>query len=119
MESDWIYVDFNGMLGPDLVCLSHEDTIKTHSGDVIELKSGMIVTAYDEDADDNGNPDNLFATGVVEPSPDFARCRGSKWVLQINADGFRHESEMKERLNHEVDGIACCVRKPSLLTLAE
>jgi hypothetical protein len=42
----------------------------------------MVVTAFDLDADERGEPDNLIASGVVEPAPDWLRCRGSRWVLR-------------------------------------
>ena len=29
----------------------------------------MLLTAFDEDADEHGNRDDLVATGTVEPSP--------------------------------------------------
>jgi hypothetical protein len=54
----------------------------------------MEVTAYDEDAGDDGARDDLFATGVVEKSPAWLRCSGSKWVLRIDSHGVRHESEV-------------------------
>jgi hypothetical protein len=55
----------------------------------------MIVTAFDEDANDEGKRDDLVATGTVEPSPDSLGCRGSKWVLRIDRNGVRHESDIR------------------------
>jgi len=86
--------DFNGLFG-DLLCLSHGDTCRDESGAPVHLKAGMTVTAFDEDADENGNPDNLIANGIVEPSPDWLQCKGSKWVLKIDEAGVRHESDLK------------------------
>lgn len=93
-KSTWVLADFNGLLEPDLLCLSHEDTCRTESGQLVHLRPGMVVTAFDEDADDDGNRDDVFATGVVEPSPEHARCRGSRWALRIDRDGIRHESDV-------------------------
>ena len=59
------------------------------------LRAGMLVTAYDEDADEDGNPDWLLATGVVEPSRDWMQCRDSKWVLRFDENGCLHESDLK------------------------
>ena len=59
------------------------------------LRSGMVLTAFDEDIDDDRNADDLFATGTVIPSPEFARCNGSKWFLEIDENGVRHESDMR------------------------
>jgi hypothetical protein len=38
--------------------------------------------------------DDLLATGTVEPAPDWLQCNGSRWVLRIDADGVRHESDL-------------------------
>jgi len=90
-----VIADFNGLLEPGLLCLSHGDTCRNEAGEVITLRSGLIVTAFDHDADDNGQRDDLFATGTVEPSPEYARCRGSRWSLRIDHNGIRHESDLK------------------------
>jgi hypothetical protein len=54
----------------------------------------LQLTAFDRDQDASGNPDDLFATGVVEPSPDYAQCCGSRCALRINRDCIRHESDL-------------------------
>jgi len=91
-----VQADFNGLFrGWTMLCLSHSDTCVDESGVVIQLRTGMIVTAFDLDADEEGNPDNLIATGVVELSPDWLQCRGSRWVLMIDEHGVRHESDLR------------------------
>jgi hypothetical protein len=89
-----VRADFNGLFG-DLLCLSHEETCVDESGNLIPLRAGMILTAFDEDADEYGNRDDLIATGAVEVSPPWLQCRGSKWVLRIGENGVRHESEIR------------------------
>jgi hypothetical protein len=93
-KADWVVGDFNGMLEENLLCLSHESNVRTASGRLIELSAGMHLTAFDEDTDDSGNRDDIFASGVVEPSPDYAGCRGSVWSLRIDSNGIRHESDI-------------------------
>ncbi|MGZ8180604.1 MAG: hypothetical protein ACXWT1_01455 [Methylobacter sp.] len=83
------------MLAPDLLCLSHGESLRTADGRLIELRAGMSITAYDEDTDDDGNRDDIFASGIVEISPEFAQCQGSKWSLRIDSNGIRHESDLK------------------------
>ena len=56
------------------------------SGGVVQLKAGLVATAFDHDEDARGNRDDVFATGGVEPSPEYARCRGSRWALRIDGD---------------------------------
>ena len=92
-KSEWVAADFNGMLERDLLCLAHGDTAKTADGRAVELAAGMHLTAYDQDADEHGGPDDIFASGVVESSPSYAQCRGSVWSLRIDGDGVRHESD--------------------------
>jgi hypothetical protein len=84
--------DFNGLFGA-ILCLSHEDTCADETGAHVRLEAGMIVTAFDEDANERGERDDLVASGVVEPAPDWLQCRGSKWVLRIDQNGVRNESE--------------------------
>jgi hypothetical protein len=84
--------DFNGLFG-DILCLSHEDTCLDEEGQAVILRAGMNVTAFDLDSED-GKPDNLLASGTVEPSPEWLQCRGSKWVLKIDENGVRHESDL-------------------------
>jgi hypothetical protein len=86
--------DFNGLFG-DILCLSHADTAVEENGAKISLEAGMLLTAFDEDADESGERDDIVATGVVEPAPDWLACRGSKWVLRIDPNGVRHESEIE------------------------
>ena len=93
-KSTWVLADFNGLLEPGLLCLSHQDTCETQEGRTIQLKAGLTLTAFDHDLDDRGDPDDLFATGVVERSPDYAQCQGSRWSLRIDSDGIRHESDL-------------------------
>jgi hypothetical protein len=88
-----LQADFNGLFG-DVLCLSHNDTSIDERGAVVELRAGMVVTAFDEDLDDNGERDDLVASGTVERSPWSLRCRGSKWVLRIDGNGVRHESDI-------------------------
>jgi hypothetical protein len=95
-KREWVYGDFNGMLDRDLLCLSHEDTAKRQDGSLVVLAVGMALTAFDEDLGDDGGRDDLFVSGIVETSPQEAQCRGSKWSLRINGDGFRHESDLNQ-----------------------
>jgi hypothetical protein len=86
--------DFNGLFG-DLLCLSHEDSCRDEDGDTVMLKSGMIVTVFDIDEGESGERDDIIASGVVEPSPDWLQCKGLRWVLRIDARGVCHESDLK------------------------
>ena len=75
-----LQADFNGVFG-DILCLSHGETCLDETGAEVRLQAGMLVTAFEEDSDENGARDDLIASGVVEPSPDWLRCNGSTWAL--------------------------------------
>jgi len=92
-----LWADFNGVFG-QLLCLSHRDAALDESGNAVPLSAGMSVTAFMEDEDEHGNRDDLIASGTVEPSPDWLRCNGSRWVLRIDENGVRHESDLRQVL---------------------
>src|SRR5271167_1378403 len=85
--------DFSGLFG-DILCLSHDAFCRDESGNPIVLRSGMAAMAFEEDMDERGQREYLVAEGIVEPSPDWLNCRGSKWVLRIDSRGVRHESDI-------------------------
>jgi len=89
-----VRADFNGLFG-DVLCLSHEDTCVDETGAEVHLREGLILTAYDEDADEHGNRDSLVASGIVESAPAWLGCNGSKWVLIIDGNGVNHESDLR------------------------
>ena len=87
--------DFNGLFeAGKILCLSHSDICTDDNGLQVSLRAGMLVTAYDEDMTD-GVMDDIIATGIVEPSPDWLQCRGSRWILRIDDKGVRHQSDIK------------------------
>ena len=87
-----VKADFNGLFS-QLLCLSHSDVIESWEGHEIALREGMKVTAREEDYEDSKR-DDLLASGIVERSPDWLACRGSRWALRIDEFGVRHESDL-------------------------
>jgi hypothetical protein len=83
-----LHADFNGLSG-DLLCLTHGDTATSESGEEIQLREGMEVVAFEPD-EDEGLPVFLVARGRVAPSPPALACRGSRWCLKIDEQGWRH-----------------------------
>jgi hypothetical protein len=94
MDNYKVRADFNGLFG-EVLCLSHEDFCFSKEGEKVNLYAGMKITAFDEDADESGNPDDLMAAGIVEPSPEWLKCSGSKWILRIDENGIYHESDLR------------------------
>ena len=94
-----LQADFNGLFrAPDtgsfVLCLSHGDSCLDEDGVSVVLEEGMRLTAFDQDADEYGNPDNLVASGVVARTPEWLEHSGSRWVLVIDENGVRNESEL-------------------------
>ncbi len=88
-----VRADFNGLFG-NVLCLSHTDSCEDADGKIVTLIDGMALTAFDIDVDEEGKRDDLVACGVVEPAPDWLCSHGSRWVLRIDPNGVRHESEL-------------------------
>ena len=97
----WINTDFNGFLEPDLLCLAHSETVQDESRRAVRLREGMIVTAFDFDADDEGKLDRILVTGSVERSPGYAKCRGSLWCVRVDSAGIQRESELEGGSSNE------------------
>jgi len=76
--------------------LSHTDSCIDEKGAQVQLSPGMVLTAFDEDENDRGARDDLVATGTVEASPKWLRCNGSRWVLRIDQNGVRNESDIEK-----------------------
>ncbi len=85
--------DFNGLFG-DVLCLSHDDSCKVENDADVVLHAGMKVSVFEIDFE-GSERDDLIASGIVEPSPDWLQCNGSKWCLKIDANGVCHESDQK------------------------
>jgi hypothetical protein len=98
-----VWGDFNGVFrdekGGEILCLSHGEPCTDENGDKVILRAGMKVTAFEGDLDGDGNRNDLIASGIVEPAPDWLQCRGSRWVLIIDENGIGYESELAERRN--------------------
>jgi hypothetical protein len=86
--------DFNGLFS-ELLCLSHTDTAVDEHGNIVTLAEGMQVTVFEENYED-GQRDDLIASGTLERSPEWLRCRGSRWVLRLDENRVRHESDLKQ-----------------------
>ena len=94
MASLKLQADFNGLFS-EVLCLSHKDTALDEQGNVVNLAEGMLVTAFEENYE-AGKRDDLIASGTVERSPDWLQCRGSRWVLRIDENGVRTESDLQD-----------------------
>lgn len=89
-----VYADFQNLDDDNRLHLACAGTRKDLERQGIVLQKGMILTLYSDDADDQGNPDELRAEGVVCFNED-ERC----WVAAIDWSAIRHASEEREGQN--------------------
>ena len=87
MNTPKIRTDFNGFLRSNLLCLAHCEFPKDHTGNAVVLREGMHAIAYEEDMSEDGQPEFLVFSGIVERSPDIATHLGSVWSLMIDSRG--------------------------------
>lgn len=57
----------------------------------IELEEGLLLHLYTDDADEDGNRDDIVFDGVVHYDQDESR-----WVATIDWGALRHESDQLE-----------------------
>ena len=94
MKTILVRADFNGLFD-DILCLSHEDTCFEQNGEKVLLREGLDVTAFEENYEGDKR-DDLIASGTVKHSPAWLQCNGSKWILKIDENGVRYQSETQD-----------------------
>ena len=70
-------MDFNEMVAKDLVLLATDDVVVDSSGGHVVLREGLRVYLYMHDADENGIPRYLLASGIAEIN------RASDWSAKV------------------------------------
>jgi hypothetical protein len=88
MASLRVYADFQNLDDQNRLRLTCAGTRRDLERQGIELREGMALTLYSDDAKDNGEPDELFAEGVVHYD-EAANC----WVAAIDWNAIRHASQ--------------------------
>lgn len=88
------YVDFNEMVGANVVLLSAENSKIDARGVTVQLQEGMLVSVYMDDLDENGSVDNLVADGVVTKNTEPGWAAHVKWCCRIDSDGVRPQSQI-------------------------
>ena len=88
MTGPRLYADFQNLDDFNRIRLTCAGTLADLSRQQIELRDGMAVTLYTDDADDAGQPDELLADGVV-------RYHGEEkcWVAEVDWSALRHNSD--------------------------
>jgi len=83
-----IYADFNKLDGPNrliLTCLGTHADLARYG---LQLREGMPLTFYMDDADDQGRPDEIVVEGVVHYN-----AEEKYWVAEVNWDTLHNASD--------------------------
>ena len=88
MSQARIYADFQNLDDFNQLRLICAGTLQDLQSQGIQLQEGMVLTFYTDDADDQGQPDELRAEGIVHYDQE-----GHSWVAAIDWNALRHASE--------------------------
>jgi hypothetical protein len=88
MSPPLVYADFQNLDDENRLRLTCSGTRRDLERQGIELREGLILTLYTDDANDEGQPDELRAEGVVHYDTG-AKC----WVAAIDWQAIRHASD--------------------------
>ena len=88
MAQPRIYADFQNLDDDNRLRLTCAGTRGDLERQGIQLRPGMALTVYSDDANDKGQPDELVADAVVCYN-DAEKC----WVAAINWHAIRHASD--------------------------
>jgi hypothetical protein len=88
MAGPRVYADFQNLDDENRLRLVCAGTRRDLERQRLELRAGMALTLYTDDADDAGRPDKLLADGIVQYN-EQEKC----WVAVIDWQAIRHGSE--------------------------
>lgn len=87
-----VYADFQNLDDENRLRLTCSGTRRDLERQSLELREGMALTLYSDDATDDGQPDELLADGVVH----FNKAENC-WVAAIDWQAIRHASAKGQR----------------------
>lgn len=90
MSPPRVYADFHNLDDSNRLRLTCAGTLADLLKQGIELREGLALTFYMDDADDLGQPDDLLVDGVVQ-----YHAEGRAWVASVDWSKVRHDSEEK------------------------
>jgi hypothetical protein len=82
-----VYADFQNLDDENRLRLTCAGTCQDLERQALELREGMVLTVYTDDATDDGQADELLADGVVHFNQ-AEKC----WVAAIDWQAIRHRS---------------------------
>ena len=95
MNEARIYVDLNERVDEDVFLLSAEDTKVDSRGNTVTFYDNMPILIWSDDANEEGEQDNLLADAVavkvdLSDHPSWSHV---KWCCKIDMSTLIHESE--------------------------
>jgi hypothetical protein len=87
-----VYADFQNLDDDNRLKLTCVGTSEDLARQGIQLREGMVLTFYTDDADDQGRPDELRVEGVVH----YDEGEGC-WVAAVDWAAVRHASDERSR----------------------
>jgi hypothetical protein len=88
MSTPRVYADFQNLDDHNRLRLTCAGTQQDLARQTIELREGLVVTFYTDDADDAGQPDELRIDGIVQYNHEE-----SCWVAAVDWTKLRHASD--------------------------
>jgi hypothetical protein len=88
MSTPRVYADFQNLDDANRLLLTCAGTLQDLQRQGIQLQEGLVLTCYSDDADDQGQPDELRVEGVIHYDAD-----GQCWVATVDWATLRHASE--------------------------
>ena len=88
MSKPRVYADFQNLDDSNRLRLTCAGTIADLARQSIELREGLALTFYTDDADDQGEADELRTDGVVHYDE-----HNHEWVASVDWLAIRHESD--------------------------
>ncbi len=98
-----VYADFHNLDSFNRVRLTCAGTVTDLARQGVELREGLVLRFYMDDADEQGRPDELLAEGVVHYDEG-----GRGWVAQVDWTAVRHASQ-----EQQCNGAASAAERPA------
>jgi hypothetical protein len=83
-----VYADFQNLDDFNRLRLTCAGTREDLQRLKIDLKDGLVLTFYTDDADDNGRPDEMLVEGIVRYN-----AADLCWVAEVDWRAIRHASD--------------------------
>jgi hypothetical protein len=99
MSKPKVYADFQNLDDHNRLRLTCSGTLQDLRREAIQLREGLGLTFYTDDADEQGRPDELRVDGVVH-FDDENRC----WVAAVDWNALRHASDEDTGNGQQRDG---------------